>query len=418
MTPASPPMLSPALVARIFVPFALGYFLSYLFRAVNAVIGPALGAELALDAGILGLLTSAYFLAFAAFQLPLGILLDRYGSRRTESMLLLCAAAGAFVFARAESVAGLVAGRALIGFGVSACLMAAFHAFVHWFPRERLPLVNGLQLGAGGLGALAATAPVELALAVTDWRGVFLVLALLTATVAVLIFAVVPERGQAPGDGGSLAGQFRGVARVFSSPLFWRVVPWTVASQATFLSVQSLWAGPWLRDVAGLEAGPAATVLAFMAGAMVVGFVLMGTLAERLGRFGIRPMTVASGGMTLFMTVQALLLLDWAPLRTGLWILFGFFGTTGVINYAALSQGFPAQLAGRANTGLNLLVFVAAFGAQWGIGEIIDLFSPGPGYDPAGYRAAFGLLLLLQLLGMAWFLWRAHPSRPDGGEEE
>ncbi|MDD9857126.1 MAG: MFS transporter, partial [Gammaproteobacteria bacterium] len=97
---------------RVIVPFALGYFLSYLFRAVNAVIAPDLIRELRLDANTLGLLTSIYFLTFAAFQLPLGVLLDRYGARRTECTLLLIAAAGSVIFALADGVAGLIAGRA------------------------------------------------------------------------------------------------------------------------------------------------------------------------------------------------------------------------------------------------------------------------------------------------------------------
>jgi sugar phosphate permease len=84
---------------RLFLPFAGAYFLSYLYRTANAVIGPVLSKDLALGAGSLGLLTSAYFLAFAAAQLPLGMLLDRFGARRVESGLLLIAAAGAVVFA-------------------------------------------------------------------------------------------------------------------------------------------------------------------------------------------------------------------------------------------------------------------------------------------------------------------------------
>ncbi|NOQ52071.1 MAG: MFS transporter, partial [Desulfuromonadaceae bacterium] len=114
---------------RLFLPFGLGYFVSYLFRTVNAVIAPDLVADLGLTPADLGLLTSAYFLAFAAFQLPLGLLLDRFGPRRVESALLLFAAAGALLFARAESLLGLIVGRALIGLGVSACLMAAFKSF-------------------------------------------------------------------------------------------------------------------------------------------------------------------------------------------------------------------------------------------------------------------------------------------------
>ena len=99
-------------IARVFVPFALGYFLSYLLRVVNAVIAPDLVRDLGLTAADLGLLTSANFLAFAVAQLPLGILLDRFGPRRTEAVLLLFAALGAFLFSIAGSAPDLIAGRA------------------------------------------------------------------------------------------------------------------------------------------------------------------------------------------------------------------------------------------------------------------------------------------------------------------
>ena len=163
--------LSPAILARVFLPFAAGYFLSYLYRTINAVLSPRLAADLHLNASDLGLLTSVYFLTFAAFQLPLGLLLDRFGPRRVEATLLLFAAAGAGLFALGADHTDLMIGRGLIGLGVSACLMASFKAFVLWFPIARLPAINGWMMAAGGLGALAATAPVELALTLTDWRG-------------------------------------------------------------------------------------------------------------------------------------------------------------------------------------------------------------------------------------------------------
>ncbi|HEY9163908.1 MAG TPA: MFS transporter, partial [Magnetovibrio sp.] len=163
----APRIMTIATALRIVLPFALGYFLSYLYRAVNAVLAPDLVAEIGLDASALGLLTAAYFLTFAAFQLPLGILLDRYGPRRVEAMLLIVAATGAALFAWAPNADVLIIARAMIGLGVSACLMAAFKAYVMWFPLERLALVNGIHLTAGGLGALMATAPVEALLGVT-----------------------------------------------------------------------------------------------------------------------------------------------------------------------------------------------------------------------------------------------------------
>jgi len=133
------------------VPFALGYCLSYLFRVVNAVLAPDLVSELNLSAGDLGLLTATYFVTFAAFQLPLGVLLDRYGPRKIEAALLVFAALGAYLFSQGDSITALMIGRGLIGFGVSACLMAAFKAFTQWFQAHQLPMVNGIIMAAGGI---------------------------------------------------------------------------------------------------------------------------------------------------------------------------------------------------------------------------------------------------------------------------
>lgn len=396
---------SRANLLRIFLPFAIGYFFSYLYRVVNAVIAPNLVADLGLNPADLGLLTSAYFLTFAAFQLPLGVLLDRFGSRKTAACLLVFAAIGAFVFARAESVSGLIVGRALIGFGVSSCLMAAFTAYVIWFPKERLPLINGVQVAVGGLGALTGTAPVEATLQVTDWRGVFTVLAVLTLAAAAAIFFVVPDR-RAKGAGASLKDQLRGIVRVYTSPFFWRIAPWAVMSMATFLAIQTLWSGPWLRDVAGFDRTNVANGLLMIAAAMIVGFALLGAVAERLSRLGIKPLYVAVSGMSVFMVVQALIILQWTSLTLPIWILFGFFGTTGVITYALLSQSCPENLAGRVNTGLNMMVFVVAFAGQWGIGEVINLWATvaDGGYAPVAYQAGFGLMLGLQVLSVMWFI--------------
>lgn len=403
--------LTAATLLRVFIPFAFGYFLSYLFRTVNAVIAPQLVADVGLAPASLGLLTSAYFLAFAAFQLPLGLLLDRFGSRRVEAGMLLFAAAGALVFARAGTLAGLVAGRALIGLGVSACLMAAFKAFSSWFPAERLPLANGVHMVSGGLGALAATAPVEAALAVTDWRGLFLLLAGLTLAAAAAIFLVVPEACDRQG-GEPLRQQLQGLGTIYTSHAFWRLAPWTILSQAAYLSIQGLWSGPWLRDVAGYDRSQVAGTLLLVALAMIGGYLGFGTLADRLRRRGIAPAQVAAAAMGGFLLVQALLLLQWRPATRPLWVLFGLFGTAGILPYAVIAQSFPRQLTGRANAALNLPVFVAAFAAQWAIGAVIGLWPQVAGhYDPAGYRAGFGLLLLLEVLAALWFWWLGRRKR-------
>jgi MFS family permease len=397
--------LRPAMLLRVFIPFALGFFLSYLFRTVNAVIAPDLARDIGVDPASLGLLTSAYFLSFAAFQLPLGVLLDRYGPRRVEATLLLFAAAGAFVFSRSETLMGLMIGRALIGLGVSACLMAAFKAFTLWFPPERLPLVNGIQMISGGVGALAATTPIELSLQLTDWRGVFLVLAGLTVAAAVCVFLIVPEK-QGTHSGETLHEQLAGIRQVFTSRIFWTIAPWAVAAQAAYLSIVGLWSGPWLRDIANYDRMAVANTLMGVSLAMIAGYFAFGALAERLARRNIQPMTVAMAGMLTFIFVQCLLVLQLTTLTLPLWLLFGFCGTACILPYAVLSQSFPNHLSGRANTGLNLLVFVAAFAAQWVIGLIINLWplTVSGGYNASGYSTGFGLILSLQIAAAIWYL--------------
>ncbi|HRX70352.1 MAG: MFS transporter [Gammaproteobacteria bacterium] len=396
-TPRSPA----AVVLRVFLPFAAGYFLSYLYRTINAVLSPYLVAELHLDATDLGLLTSVYFLTFAAFQLPLGMLLDRFGPRWVEAILLLFAASGAGLFALGDSAMELVIGRGLIGLGVSACLMASFKAFVLWFPPARLPVVNGWVLAAGGVGALVATAPIEAALKLTDWRGLFMLLAGLSLAVAVALLAIVPKRSSGAAAHG-WREQWREMQGIFRHRRFWCIAPGAVLSQASFLAIQGLWAGPWLRDVAGLDKATAASYLFWIAAAMVGGFLGMGQLTYRLSRLGVPPLGVASGGMALFILTQLAILYSGGSLLP-LWALFGFFGTSGVLNYAILSQSFPPALAGRVNTALNLLVFVAAFAGQWGMGAIINHWPvAGGGYADVGYRWAFGLVLALQAMTWGW----------------
>lgn len=406
-----------SLLLRVFAPFAAGYFLSFLFRAVNAVLAPELLRDLGMGPSALGLLTATYFIAFASFQVPLGVLLDRYGPRRVEAALLLVAAMGAFCFARAETIIQLLIGRALIGLGVSACLMAAFKAYTQWFRAERWPLINGLQMAAGGLGALAATVPVQWLLPWAGWRGIFFGLTLCTVVVAALVFFLVPEKEQ-QAAGEPFGDQVRAIGTVFTSPAFWRIAPLTALSQATLFAVQGLWAGPWLKEVSHLETEAVGATLLWMAVAMVAGFIGLGALTTQLHRWGVPVLRTAVTGMVLFMVVQVLLLIGPADWITPMWLGFGFFGTSGIIAYAALTQHFPVHLAGRVNTAVNLLVFVAAFAGQWAIGVIVGWWpqtEPGQ-LAAAGLRAGFACLLICQVCALVWFVVAGRRGAPAGPE--
>ncbi len=396
----------PRLLAAVFLPFASGYFLSYLYRTVNAVIGDELVTEVGLSAGELGLLSSAYFITFALAQIPIGVYLDSHGPRRVETVLLVIAAAGAVVFSLGEGLWSLVAGRALIGLGVAACLMGAFKAMSEWFPADRLPLMNGLVVAFGGLGAMVATAPTEALVAEVGWRGGFWGLSVATVLVAVLIFFVVPERQRA-GSAAPLSEGIGGLRGVYASRAFWKIAPMAAFSQGSFLAVQTLWAGPWLRDVAGLDSTTLSFVLLAGAAGFIVGNIGAGLAAERLARRGVEPMVVAATGMFGFMVVQLAVIAGWASAPVVLWFVFGAFGTTGVLAFAVLARMFSHELVGRANTAQNLLIFAMAFVLQWGMGEIINIWPVDAygGYAVAGYRAAFGFALALQALAFVWMMF-------------
>ena len=182
------------LIFSAFLPFAAGYYLAYLFRTINAAISPALASDFALDAAETGLLASIYFLVFGLTQIPIGVLLDRFGPRRVQGVLLVIAAGGATLFGTASSFPELLVARAMIGLGVAGSLMAGLKVIVTWFPRERVALANGWMIMLGSFGAVTATAPADWLLNYLGWRSLFEILTIGTVTVAGLIYMVVPER--------------------------------------------------------------------------------------------------------------------------------------------------------------------------------------------------------------------------------
>jgi len=392
--------------ARVYFPFALGYAISYFYRNTNAIIESNLVDELGLGPADLGLLTGAYFFSFAIFQLPLGILLDRYGPRRTEAVLLLFAALGAWIFSKADSLSGLILGRLLIGLGVSACLMAAFKAYVIWFSSGRLPMINGLQMVAGGLGALVATIPLQNVLLITDWRGVFTGLAIITVFTSLFLWFILPEHQSSADKHPAIKTQLKEMGQIFRNPVFWSIAPLTALSNGSFLAIHGLWIKPWLRDVASLGEGDTTQLLFAMTLAIIVGYFSLGIFSERLSQlFGIGPITVGVFGMTLFLTTQFYMAYGWATSPLLLVVIFGFLGSSCILTFAGLAQIFPKKYSGRVSTILNVQVFMGAFIIQWGIGAIIELWPTTEiGYDPASYQVAIGVLVLMQAAGLVWYL--------------
>lgn len=386
--------------ARVFLPFAAGYYLSYLFRTINALIADHLSSDIGLGTADLGLLTSVYFLVFAAAQIPVGMLLDRFGPRRVQSVLLLLAAVGAGLFAVSTGFLTLLIARAMIGLGVAAALTAGLKSIILWFPRERVALLNGYMIMLGSLGAVTATAPVEHLLTWMDWRQLFEILAAATAATAILIYVVVPERVIVP----STVSIPAGLSSVFGDRRFWRIAPLSATCVGSAWSLQGLWASPWLVDVEGLDRASLVGRLFMMSIVLSGGAWLFGTTVHCIKRRGIGAETVLATVALLFIVAQLVLILR-VPLPSILpWSIVAIVGTATVISFAVIADYYPPELAGRANGALNVLHFGWAFLAQYATGLILDQWSTNDGHrSTMAYQVAFGLNVALQIAALTWF---------------
>lgn len=392
-----------SLLSRVFLPFVSGYYVSYAFRSVNALVGPQIASEYGFGAADLGLLTSVYFLTFGLVQIPVGVLLDRFGPRRVDAGLLLIAAAGTVLFASAQSFAGLIAGRALIGLGVSVCLMASFQAFLLWYPLDRIATLNSLAFAIGILGAITVSVPLEAALRVVDWRTIMLAFGLITLAASGAIFFAVPEYRGGPSDS-SLAGVLRVVRVLVADPAFRRTAVMVSASQCAAVSLYTLWIATWLRDVAGFDRAAVGRALLVVSLALIAGYLVFGRVADALARRRISELPLVAAGVGLSSVFLLLLALGVVQGALWLWAGFIFSSSAATLAYSIVSRRFPKEMAGRVNTTLNTFIFTGMFLGQWAVGLVLGRWEPSAtGYAPQAYGWALGALWLTQLAGLAWY---------------
>jgi predicted MFS family arabinose efflux permease len=400
------PFEADALRLTVFLPFAFGNYVSFVFRSITAVLAPCLIGALQLNAAQLGLLTSAYFFSFGAAQLPVGMALDRYGPRRVQLVLLGIASVGSLMFAMGDSFGSLFVARVLTGIGLSACFMSSIKALSYWVQPAKLPSIHGYLLAAGGLGAMSATLPVEIALQYLGWRTLFVMLGMVTLIPALVIRFVTPAD--------PLAHQvarwptLRSLLEVYRDAAFRRTISLLLPAHAVALGMQGLWMGRWLQDVGGFGIRDTAILLFIGMAAIVAGSLSIGNITEWASRrFGAKPIDVAGIGVGLFLIVQLLALLNIASWVPALTVAFTLIGTIAGLEYTIVAQSVPPALTGRAATCLNLLIFLGAFVVQSGFGFIVGAWTPNAAhrYPVGAYQTAIAALIVMQLPGfIAWFV--------------
>lgn len=413
---AAPPAATMTVVTLVAVLCAI-YVVSQFLRNSVGVIAPDIAAELDLAPQELGILSSAFFLAFAAAQIPLGAAIDRYGPRRCMLASVGAAVLGCLVFAWSDSLAGLTIARALMGLGCSSFFMGPLTIYTRWFRTGQFSTLAGIQLGIGTIGTLFATAPLAISTELYGWRMSFVFVAAGAAIVGVVVAFVVRDAPPgAPAEAhrpASLKESFVGLGEVIRVPGFRQLFAIQFVGYSAFVAVLGLWGGPFVSDVLGFDLAERGNILLVMAAAHIVGLFVWGP-SDRL--FGGRRVPVTIGALS---TAAMLLMLCLFGDRGGavtytICIVLGFVAAFTPVQTAHGRALFDRRLVGRGITMLNLATMGGVFAMQAASGAIIGAFSPvesasGTVVSPLiAYQSAFAFLALS--LVVAWVIYRSAPD--------
>ena len=387
----------------IFFVFACGYFISALLRAITATLSPFLTSEFNLNAGDLGLLAGGYFLGFASMQIPLGYLLDKHGPKKIVSSFLLIAIIGTAAFALAQSFAGLLISRILIGVGVSACLMGPLTGYRIWFADEYQQRANAWMLMVLSMGFVFSTLPVQILLPTIGWRWIFGGIAFLILVVIVLTILFIPSwNDKINNDNEKNVGS---LSDVWKNKFFRSTIPLGLFNYGGMVAIQTLWAGPWMVRVAGYSPLESATGLFWINTTMLVAFFSFGYILPKITKIGIESMRLMKIGLPIsYLSLIVIIILG----ENAGAIYFTIYLLTSIVltlTQPAVALSFPTSLAGKSLTSFNLLIFVGTFVMQWGIGLIIDLSQYFGKSEIQSFKISFFVYFLICIVSYLYFIY-------------
>ena len=401
------------LVAMVSV-LCIAFLISQFYRASIGVLSPTFTTEMGLSAASLGLLGGTYFIVFALAQIPCGVLLDHYGPRLVNTILLTVAAAGAVVFATSDGPTMLIVGRGIIGLGCATCFMGALVIFSRWFPPRHFPIMAAVAGGIGGGGALLATTPLAIVVTWVGWRSTFLIVSVLTVFTATIVWLLVrdaPEERQIhTTSANSFSSTVRGVRTVALNRQLQLLLPLNTVAYGSIMVVLGLWGTPYLRDVHGMDTVAAANLLMAMALSSMAGGLAYAWLAPRLGSIKYLVLCGSVGTASIFI-VLAVLPPTSQHILLVLFALHGFIGAYPVLIVSHVRMIVPKDLMGRGLTLSNLFSFGGVGLLQLTSGWIIGFFSVIEGARVSiAYTTLFLCVALISGLAVWVYTWIRDPD--------
>jgi len=376
---AAPPPRLAAIARTIFALALASYVLSFFHRTAPAAIAGELMSAFSINAAVLGTLAATYFYVYTLLQIPVGVLADTLGPRRILTAGSAIAAVGSLMFALAPVWEVAAVGRTLVGVGVSVAFIAVLKISAMWFVPERFATLAGVTLFAGNLGAVAAGAPLAWAVTLTSWRVVFVLLAALSALLALAIWLRVRDTPQELGFAPvsplppttARVPWLQALARVLANRVTWPAFLVNAGIGGTYLAFAGLWAVPYLQQVHGMSRVTAAQHTSLLLLGVAFGSLAIGMISDRLkSRHGV---------MRAFVFAYALTWLPWiAHVAWPLWATLAWFFLMGILipgftlSWTIAKEANPPQHSGIATSVVNVGIFLGTGILQPVVGWVLD----------------------------------------------
>lgn len=380
---------------------ALFFFYAWVLRVAPSVMIDEMMRDLSVGGAVIGNLSAVYFFGYAGMQVPVGLLIDRFGPRRLITTAALVCAGGCVIFAFSAGIAGVAAGRFLIGASAAFSLVGAMSIAGLWFPARRFALLSGLAMMLGMAGGVVGQAPLRLVVDALDWRGAVLALAGGGVLVAIAAWTTVRDR---PRERGSSGRMLDGLGRVMRNRQTWLIAVAGLGTTGPLLGFAGLWGVPYFVATLGIDRTAAAAITSMVFIGWGIGAPLIGWASDRIGRrrspfiLGLVICTVAMSTIVAFpgLPIPALMALCFAC---------GFGGSSQIAGFAAAREHNPVAFSGTALGLVNGIVTGAGALFQPLLGWLLDLNWQGRMvdgarvYDPSAYRIAFGAIIVGCVVG-------------------
>ena len=388
-------------------------FYKYVLEVSPSVIGANIMRHYNIHATELGNIAACYYYAYFVMQIPMGLLLDRFGPRLVMSLSILLCVLGTGIMALSEQLVLFGVGRFMVGMGAAVSIIGAFKLLTLWFPARRFALLAGLTMSFGVLGAVFGGGPFSDLVLLVSWRHALLDLALVGLIFSILFFIMVRDNGPyvlKAAHSHQHVSAWQGLLRVVKCKQSWILSLYSGLSFAPITAFGGLWGEPYLQVTFGLNQHDAAQVASMVFLGFGLGSPLAGWLSDYIGRR--KPCMIAGSLLSLGVLL-------WVVLSPGLSLahlyillfLFGFFTSGFIVSFSMMREINPIIYAAIALGLMN--GFNAGFSAVADpiLGHLLDVFHHGKAvltpsaYDFASFHYAMFSLVAYVVLAVVVLLF-------------